>query len=162
MEAIAAASSVCGILSLLGQSIDGVSKLRGFLLNVSSTSRHVSLFLYDINCLLEALHAAKQLVEKLPEDYQDSRTTALQIQLDFCTTDVHRLLESASSLRPASEVGAKAWILKFWNAINKDVLRNAREELERHRQAIELSLTVLGRYVRICRSGNAPKAEPRR
>ena len=147
MEAIAAASSVAGILSLLGQSIEGVSKLRGFLLNVSRASRHVSLFLYDINCLLEALHAAKQLVDKLPGDFKDSQIAALQIQLDFCSTDVHRLLESASSLRPASEVGAKAWLKKFWNAINKDVLRNAREDLERHRKAIELSLTVLGRYV---------------
>lgn len=147
MEAIAAASSVAGILSLLGQSIEGVSKLRGFLLNVSCASRHVSLFLYDINCLLEALHAAKQLVDKLPGDFKDSQFAALQIQLDFCSTDVHRLLESASSLRPASEVRAKAWLKKFWNAINKDVLRNAREDLERHRKAIELSLTVLGRYV---------------
>ena len=145
MEAIAAASSIAGLVSLLGQSIDGVSKLRSLLLNISSASRQVSLFLYDINCLLEALHAAKQLVEKLPEDFKDSQITALQIQLDFCTEDVHRLLESASSLRPASEVGAKVWIKRFWNAINKDVLRNAREDLERHRQAIELSLTVLGR-----------------
>ena len=145
MEAIAAVSSIAGILSLLGQSIDGVSKLRGFFLNVSCASRNVSLFLYDINSLLEALHAAKQIVDKLPEDFKDSQITALQIQLDFCTTDVHRLLESASSLRPASEVGAKTWMKQFWNAVNKDVLRNAREDLERHRQAIELSLTVLGR-----------------
>ena len=145
MEAIAAASSIAGLVSLLGQSIDGVSKLRNFLLNLSSASRNVSLFLYDINCLLEALHAAKLLVEKLPEDFKDSQITALQIQLDFCTKDVHRLLESAGSLRPASEIGAKVWIKRFWNAINKDVLRNAREDLERHRQAIKLSLTVLGR-----------------
>ena len=152
MEAVAAASSVAGILSLLGQSIDGVSKLRGFLLSVSNSSRHVSLFLYDINCLLEALHAAKQIVDKLPEDFKDSQISALQIQLDFCTKDVLRLLEGASSLRPASEVGAKAWLKSFWNAVNKDVLRTAREELERHRQAIELSLTVLGRCVDPLRS----------
>ena len=145
MEAVAAASSVAGILSLLGQSIDGVSKLRGFLLNVSGASKHVSLFLYDINCLLEALHAGKQLVDKLPEDFKDGQITALQVQLDFCTTDVHRLLEIARSLRPASEVGAKAWLKKFFTAVNKVVLRNAREDLERHRQAIELSLIVLGR-----------------
>lgn len=149
MEAIAAASSIAGLISLLGQSIDGVSKLRGFLLNVSSASRHVSLFLYDINCLLEALHAAKQVVIKLPEDFKDSQITALQVQLDFCTTDIGRLLDSARSLRPASEVGARAWVKKFWNAINKDVLRNAREDLERHRQAIELSLIVLGRTLDI-------------
>ena len=146
MEAIAAASSVAGILSLLGQSIDGVSKLRAFFLNVSNASRNVSLFLYDINCLLEALHTGKQLVDRLPEDFKDGQITALQIQLDFCTTDVHRLLGSASSLRPASEVGAKAWLKKFFNAVNRDVLRNAREDLGRHTQAIELSLTVLGRY----------------
>lgn len=159
MEAIAAASSVAGILSLLGQSIDGISKLRGLLLNVSGASRHVSLFLYDINCLLEALHEAKQLVDRLPEDFKDSQITALQIQLDFCTTDVHRLLETAGSLRPASEVGAKAWIKKFWNAVNRDVLRNAREELERHRQAIELSLTVLGRTLDVSAAANIRKLD---
>lgn len=159
MEAIAAASSVAGILSLLGQSIDGISKLRGLLLNVSGASRHVSLFLYDINCLLEALHEAKQLVDKLPEDFKDSQITALQIQLDLCTTDVHRLLETAGSLRPASEVGAKAWIKKFWNAVNRDVLRNAREELERHRQAIELSLTVLGRTLDVSAAANIRKLD---
>ncbi|CAF9924673.1 hypothetical protein IMSHALPRED_006257 [Imshaugia aleurites] len=139
MEAIAAASSVAGKLSLLGQSIDRVSKLKKFLLNVSCASRTVSLFLYDINCLLEALHAAKQLVDKLPEDFKDSQIAALQIQLDFCTADVHGLLESVSSLHPASEVGAKTWLKRFWDAVNKDVLRNAREDLERHRQAMRLA-----------------------
>lgn len=146
MEVVAAASSVAGILSLLSQSINGATKLRDVFSNIYLASGTISRFLHDIDSLLQALQGAKDIVEKLPTDFGGSQATSLVIQLEYCTKDVYRLLETASSLRPASEVGAKAWFKKFWIAVNKNSLIDAREELERHKLAINLSLTVLGRF----------------
>jgi hypothetical protein len=145
MEIVAAAASVAGILSLVAQSIDGASRLRDLFSNIPRASSTVGRFLHDIESLLQALQSAKDLLEGLPTGFCGSQVTSLKIELQYCTEDVYRLLDIASSLRPVSEVGTKAWLQRFWVAINKNLLVDAREELERHKQAINLSLAVLGR-----------------
>lgn len=145
MEIVAAASSVVGMLSLAGQSIDGALKLRELFLNISRASSTTGRFLHDINSLLQALQSAKDVLEDLPMGFCGSQVTSLRIELQYCNNDLYRFLSIASSLRPASDVGAKAWFQRFWVAINKNLLVDVREELERHKQAINLSLVVLGR-----------------
>lgn len=145
MEIVAAAASVAGILSLVAQSIDGASRLRDLFSNIPRAGSAVDRFLHDIDCLLQALQSAKDLLGELPAGFCGSQVTSLRIELQYCTKDVHRLLDIASSLRPASDVGAKAWLQRFWVAVNKNLLVDARDELERHKQAINLSLVVLGR-----------------
>ncbi len=145
MEIVAAASSVAGILCLVGQSIDGASKLRDFFSSISQASSTVSRFLHDIDSLLQALRSANEIVRELPTDFSASRVTSLRIELQYCTKDVYHLLDVAKSIRPVSDVGAKGWFQRFWVAVNKSLLVDVREELERHKQAINLSLAVLGR-----------------
>lgn len=145
MEIVAAVSSVAGILSLVGQGIEGASKLKDLFSNASRASSTISRFLHDIDSLLQALEAARDLVRDLPTDFGGSQVTSLRFELQYCNNDVYRLLDIAGSLRPASDVGAKAWFQRFWIAVNKNLLIDAREELERHKQAINLSLVVLGR-----------------
>lgn len=145
MEIVAAVSSVAGILSLVSQGIEGASKLKDLFSNISRASITIDRFLHDIDSLLQALQAARDLVKELPTNFGGSQVTSLRIELQYCTKDVYRLLDIASSLRPISVVGAKAWFQRFWTAVNKNLLVDAREELERHKQAINLSLVVLGR-----------------
>lgn len=145
MEIVAAASSVAGILSLVSQSIDGASKLKDLFSDNSRASNTISRFLHDIDSLLQALHCAEDLTKNLPIDFGGSEVTSLKIQLQYCTKDVFRLLDIATSLRPVSDVGAKAWFQRFRVAFDKNLMVDAREELERHKQAINLSLVVLGR-----------------
>lgn len=145
MEVVAAASSIAGILCLVARTIDGASKLRDLFSNISQASSTVGRFLHDIDSLLQALQCAEDLVRDLPTDFCGSQVTSLRIELQYCTKDVYRLLDIASSIRPISDVGAKGWFQRFWVAVNKSLLVDVREELERHKQAISLSLAVLGR-----------------
>ena len=145
MEVVAAASSVAGTISLLNQSTVGALKLRNFFANVSLAVETISRFLHDIDSLLQTLYAAQEILEKLPDDFEGIQATSLAIQLEYCTTDVMRMLKTAESLRPASEMGIKAWFQKFNIASKRDYLIDVREELGRHEQFINLSLTILGR-----------------
>lgn len=145
MEVVAAASSIAGILCLVAQSIDGASKLRDLFSNISQASSTVGRFLHDIDSLLRALQCVQDLVRELPTDICGSQVTSLRIELQYCAKDVYRILDIANSIRPNSDVGAKGWFQRFWVAVNKSLLVDVREELERHKQAINLSLAVLGR-----------------
>jgi len=51
MEAVGAASSIAGILSLAGQTIEGIIKLRGFVKDVKSSPKIVNTFLRDVESL---------------------------------------------------------------------------------------------------------------
>ena len=145
MEVIAAASSVAGIISLLNQGTVGALKLRNFFSNTCLAGETIDRFLHDIDSLLQALHGAQEILEGLPDDFKGIQATSLAIQLEYCIKDLFRMLEIAASLRPASQVGAKAWFKKFAIASKKDFLIDVREELGRHKQFINLSLVILGR-----------------
>ena len=145
MEAVAAVSSIAGILSLLGQAIDNTKQLRGFLSDISSASEIVGRFLHDINELLRTLDAVNDLVESLPLSFKVPHIAFLQAQLEDYTRDVFTWFKIARSLRPASDAGARTWFKKFWVAASDRSVRDIREELDRHNQAICLSLSILGR-----------------
>jgi hypothetical protein len=145
MEVVAAISSVAGILSLLDQAIDNTQQLRGFLSDMSSASETIGRFLHDINELLQTLDAVNHIVRSLPSSFYGPHIAFLQAQLEDYTRDVFAWFKTARSLRPASNTGAKAWFKRSLVAASDRSLRDMREELCRHNQAIGLSLSVLGR-----------------
>ena len=147
MEVVAAAASVAGILSLVGESLDGTRKLRDFFSDVLSAPTTVSSCLRDIDSLRQVIQSIKDLVEKLPPDFTNEPVVmvAIQIQLKDCTADVSHWLKTAKALRPASDAGKKSWMKKLWVALNIKSVNEIRRELERHRQALTLSLSILGR-----------------
>lgn len=150
MEVVAAISSIAGLLTLLGESIGGTRKLLDFVFDISSASSTVQNFISDINSFLQNLQAVYELVEKLPEDFTSSQIATLHGQLTTYNKDIGLWLNTAKALRPASEVGAKAWFKKFWIAASIKPLGDVRDELDRHNQAVSLSLALLGRFG--CRS----------
>lgn len=147
MEIVAAVSSVAGLLSLLGESIGGTRKLLDFVFDNSSASSTVHNFISDINLFLQNLQAVSEIVGRLPEDFTSSQIASLHGQLEVYSKDVRLWLNTAKALRPASEVGVKAWFKKFWIAASIKPLSDVREELDGHNQAISLSLALLGRFV---------------
>ena len=145
MEVVAAAASVAGILGFLGESLDGTKKLRNFFIEISVASTVIDQFLKDIDSLLQAMHSIKSLVEKLPSDFWNDVVASLQMQLKDYTKDVSLWLQVATALRPDLEKGAKSWMRKTWVALNSKSVNDMRKELDRHKQAFTLSLSILGR-----------------
>lgn len=149
MEGLAAASSVAGVLSLAGQTIDGIVKLHCFFKDVSSASRTISRFLQGINHLIKLIEDVKTLLQSVAESATqlggDFKIAALEIQLEDCSRDVYRWLQLARNYHPGFSTGTKAGFKKFWVAVNTGEVRGISEDIKEHRNGIIASLTVLGR-----------------
>ena len=145
MESLAVAASIAGILSLAGQSIEGVRKLKDFYSRLSFASRTVDRFLYDINTLLQTLESIERLLSKWPLEKEDVNITSLSIQVEECFKDITTWLETASRMRRGTDKGGKAWFKRFWVAVNDSTVKDIISEITRHRLALNVSLAIIGR-----------------
>ncbi|MCJ1254665.1 hypothetical protein MMC24_002480 [Lignoscripta atroalba] len=149
MEVVSATASIAGIVSLAGQSIDGIIKLRNFFLDVSSASQTIELFLQDLNSLLRVLYDVERLLCMISaSDLQGGsnvNVASLRVQLQSFNTDLVKWLRTARDLRPESGKRQMIWAKKLWVGINQSSVNNIRGEIGSHKQTIELNLSVLGR-----------------
>ena len=147
MEAIAAAASIAGIITVVGQSIDGLIRFSDFFSDVSLASKTISRLLNDINSLIRVLEDIRDVLEQARARQRDQNLASLDIKLEDCAKDVQIWLATARLLRPGSDSGGKAWFKKFRLAVNSTAIRTIREEIGRHKQTLCLSLEVFGRYI---------------
>ncbi|MCJ1393723.1 hypothetical protein MMC18_006599 [Xylographa bjoerkii] len=149
MEVLSAASSIAGILSIAGQSIDGIVKLKQLFSDISAASKTIGTFLQHINSLLHVLNDVEALLSQLDTQVYSGTinisTTSLQIELEDCLKDVFTWLRVAGSLRPPSDLGARVWFKKVWVAINQNSVKGIREDIGRHKQALQVNLALIGR-----------------
>ena len=149
MEAVAAAASIAGIITVVGQSIDGLIKFTDFFSDISSASKTISRLLDDINSLIRVLEDIGNVLERARarRRYQIN-LACLDIKLEDCAKDVQIWLATARLLRPGgSDGGGKAWLRKFRLAVKNTAIQTIREEIGKHKQTLSLSLAVFGRYV---------------
>ena len=147
MEAVAAAASIAGIITVVGQSIDGLIKFSDFFSDISSASKTISRLLADINSLIQVLEDIGDVLERAQARRRDKNLAALDIKLADCAKDVQVWLATARLLRPSSDSGGKALLRKFRLAVNNTAIQTIREEIGRHKQTLCLSLAVFGRYM---------------
>ncbi|KAK0517555.1 hypothetical protein JMJ35_000710 [Cladonia borealis] len=158
MEAIAAISSIAGILSLLCQAIDNTTKLRDFLSEASSASETAGQLLHDLDSLLQTLDTVNSLVKLLPPEFKNSNIVSLHLRIEAYTKDVFDWFKVAKDIRPAQN-GAKAWFKKLWIATNIKSVREIRVEIDRHKETISLDLTILGRTLDISTAAHIKEVE---
>jgi len=147
MEAVAAAASIAGIITLAAQAIDGLQKLHSFFIDISTTSKTISRSLSDINSLISILHNIDNVLNQAETQRQNQNFASLDIKVDDCTRDVKGWLEIAKALRPGGEKGGRTLLRRARLAGKVEVVARIREEIGRHRQALCLSLAVFGRLV---------------
>ncbi|CAF9926284.1 MAG: hypothetical protein ALECFALPRED_003406 [Alectoria fallacina] len=149
MEAVAAAASIAGIITVVGQSIDGLIKFSDFFSDISSASKTISRLLNDINSLIQVLENIGNVLEQARARRKNQNFASLDIKLEDCAKDVQIWLATARLLRPGSDSGGKAWLRKFRLAVNNTAIQTIREEIGKHRQTLCLSLAVFGRTIDI-------------
>lgn len=150
MEAVAAAASIAGIITLVFQSIDGLVKFKELFDDASSASKIIARLLDDINGLIQLLEDVQNVAEQFEAKKGEQQNFAsLDLKLADCSKDVHIWLSTARILRPSAEQGGRAWWKKIRLAVNKDAIQTIRNEISRHRQLISLSLQVFGRNIDI-------------
>ena len=145
MEAVAAAAGIAGIVTLVFQCIDGLNRFKELFSDASSASGIISRLLDDINSLISVLENVREILEKYDAQKKEKNFASLDIKVSDCSKDIQIWLSTARLLRPSAEHGGKAWLMKFRLAVNKDAIQTIRDEIGRHRQIINLSLSVLGR-----------------
>ena len=145
MEVVAAVASVAGILSLLGETLDGTRKLGDFFSEFSSASTTITKIVRDIRSLDQVISEIAELVGKLPPESKSTLQGSLHPQLQGYMKDVSRWLETAQDLLPASESGMKLWMKKLRIAVNIKCVNEIKGEMGKYKQDFSLSLSVLGR-----------------
>ena len=148
MEAVAAVSSIAGIISLAGQALSGIVKLRGFFNEYASASKSIDRFLRNLNSLLQTLEDVKEIAVKLEnvEGFNAKSVLAsLEIQLEDCARDVYDWVKVGSEHHPQSVKGSKAVFKRFLVAANKDSLTDIFRDIACHKDNIILKLSVIGR-----------------
>ena len=147
MEVVAAVASVAGILSLLGESLDGTKKLRWFFSDMKSAPIIISDCLNDIDSLLTTIHFIREVITRLPLDVKDDPIARLQTQLKEYVTNIPRWLKTLRTHHPASDSGLNSWVWvkKVWVALDINSVKEIRTELCRHKQDLVLNLSILGR-----------------
>jgi hypothetical protein len=151
MEALGAAASVAGILSLVGQSIDGIIKLRGFVKDVKNSPKTLGTFLHNVDSFHTSLSQIQQLLNQLPEE-QPIATTQLDLQtlnwqLEACAGDIKQWLDLSRMLDLKSSSAIEAFFKKLRVAANKDGFSEFHNQIARHQRGLNISLSVLGPYV---------------
>ena len=147
MEAVAAAASIAGIITLAAQAIDGLHQLHTFFTEISTASKTISRLLSDINSLITTLTNIDDVLSHVELQRQNRNFALLDIKLEDCRRDVGLWLETAKTLRPGGEKGGRALVRRVRFAAKGEVVGRIREEIGRHRQALGLSLSVFGRLV---------------
>ena len=147
MEAVAAAASIAGIITLAAQAIEGLQTLHSFFTDISTASKIVSRLLSDINSLITVLHNIDGVLHQVERQRKNQNFAQLDIKVEDCFKDVKGWLEIAKELRSGGERGGRAWVRRARLAVKSEVVGRIREEIGRHRQALCLSLAVFGRLV---------------
>ena len=147
MEAIAAAASIAGIITLAAQAIEGLQTLHSFFADISTASKIVSRLLSDINSLITVLHNIDGVLHQVERQRKNQNFAQLDIKVEDCSKDVKGWLKTAKELRSGGERGGRAWVRRARLAVKSEVVGRIREEIGRHRQALCLSLAVFGRLV---------------
>jgi hypothetical protein len=91
MEVVAAVSSVAGIASLAGQSLNGLTKLYEFFQGCQNASKTISRFLFELTSLEKAIREVEDLVSKIGNSLQkpeESILISLRFHLEDCATDL--------------------------------------------------------------------------
>ena len=149
MEALAAASSVAGLLSLAGQCVSGAQNLHSLYRDIGAISHTVETFMKDVNGLLRTLEDVKALLEKIqhqaPWLADEVSLTSLKLQLEDCDHDISLWLRTAQSTKPIGGKGTRAWFRKFWMAMDKQSTNNVRADMQKRRIEVAVALSTLGR-----------------
>ncbi|KAB5566983.1 hypothetical protein GE09DRAFT_1219230 [Coniochaeta sp. 2T2.1] len=151
MEAVGAAASIAGLLGLVGQSIDGLVKLRRFFIFAKDAPAKLKELIEDIAALRDTLDQTQKVLKGLQDDYlypthlHRELLDELIASVTLCERDVTAWDKNARDSNTGTWKGVKAFFRKAKLAADKDWFDELREKIAGHQRRVSLSLSVLGR-----------------
>ncbi|PMD40887.1 hypothetical protein L207DRAFT_633832 [Hyaloscypha variabilis F] len=152
MEAVRITSNFAGILTIVGQSIDGILKLKAFFEDVSTAPQRFEDLLKDISDLQDVMIQIQEFVDLLGREPAEKlqgtntpKTTILQANLTSCATDIEAWVQLTGKMNPRTETGIRGFFRKVKVAADKRGFEQFGKKISSHQQRIGLNLSVLGR-----------------
>ncbi|KAK3656363.1 hypothetical protein LTR56_003065 [Elasticomyces elasticus] len=150
MEVVAGAASIAGLIGLAGQCIIGAAKMVSFCNEVRMAGSRAQQLKDNVNSLLRTLQDAAELCEKLEHDVPatgaQAKITSLQYHLEDCNKAMCGWIAIIKKHQQSSE---RAWFKQVWHAVNKTLRDDLHKELDRRRQEISLTLTLIGSTINL-------------
>lgn len=148
---IASIAGAVGILGLVGQSIDGILKIKKHFHGLHAAPRTASNFLSDLDSLKGTLVAIKELIEKVPEEWlvgdEAGNVNVLASQSEKCRDDIKLWEKDAAKLNTKSSKALDAFFKKLRVVADAGNFSEFHRKVASHQQGIQISLDILGRYV---------------
>ncbi|CZR53453.1 uncharacterized protein PAC_03331 [Phialocephala subalpina] len=119
LEALGAAASIAGILSLAGQSMKAAVALHGIYKDVATASESVRRFLQELKALIRVLDEVQNVIRELELMSTPYMLASLQIQLKYCNKGIYDWLQVAERINPESSTWTKETWKKFKTAIGR-------------------------------------------
>jgi len=154
MEGVAVASSFAGILAFVGQSLNGILKLRAFFKDISSAPRRINDLLKEMDDLRDVMTQIQQfvnLLERTPEEKLKGthaiHTIVLKAHVQSCADDIEAWVSFTEKLDPRTEKGVRAFFRNVKVVADKTGFEEFGKKISGHEQRIGITLSVLGRLV---------------
>ena len=153
MEVVAGIAGVAGvveILSLVGQAVHGILKLKEFARRVSTASETVKSFLEAMDSLENALKAISDLLKRAPEEWlvgtEAQNTKRLASQVAGCRADIDVWVNEMTIHDTNSPRAISSFIRKLQVASHEDTYSKFHMKVARHLQGMQMTLDILGWY----------------
>ncbi|TPX06762.1 uncharacterized protein E0L32_002258 [Thyridium curvatum] len=140
-----------GILGFVGQSLNGLVKLREFFVQVKRAPKKVADLLQDIEELHATLNDVRQLAGLFSDDDIPSAgakrpdISSLLANVRSCTEDIVEWAQVAEDLDPGSLTGLRSFFRRAKVAAEKTLFEEFGKRITNHQHKIGLSLSILGR-----------------
>lgn len=154
MEVVGGIASVAGtvaILGLIGQSVDGILKLKKLVSLIRDADRAVEIFVTDLDSLSGTLASIRELIEKIPDEWligEDAISVdVLASQVEKCRDDIKVWEKDAAKLNTKSSRSIDTFFKKLRVASEGCSFNEFHRKVASHQQGIQISLDILGRYM---------------
>ena len=150
MEAVAAVSSIAGIISLTIQGLQLIEKLKVFCAGLDGTE--TQLFVKDLITSARILLDVKNLCKQIQDAESLApmggfRLASLQLQVEECTTDLQGWLDLTQRPNKFGVPERTRYKLArmYMEAVTKNTRGDLRKRFRSHQENMKIALSMLGR-----------------
>ena len=141
-EALGIASGIAGLLSLVGQAIEGIIKLRAFAKGFEESAATVNEFVDDLNSFGDSLQQVRDLLKKVSDSARIDVKT-LRWQLQSCQSSVLSWNQLTRRRQHGLKDEAKAFFTQLGNAANIEGFVEFQSRISTHQLGLQMSLSML-------------------
>jgi len=149
MEAVGAVAGVVSIVGIIGQSIDGILKLRKLVHGISNASETVRNFMEGLETLKHALMTVRELAATFREEQSlpdvPTHIETLRQQAEKCHDDIGRWIKHAEKLNTNSMRSTNVFFKKLHIASDANEFSEFHRKVASHQQGFQFTLGILGR-----------------